>query len=164
MLIKSNEQLDECIFLTFVFIAFIFAACQRSDKEKRTSFQDSGPLHHIWCGCLWNASLLGSNLHSNCWLVHPARLLWCVREVELLPAAVLPLCSQPGAAPSLHGALPNHRLTGPQGTPVLHSQPEPTQSYAQKTSSGDGQIIVRFVSLSMTWTEILKWSLFICPV
>lgn len=70
----------------------------------------SGFCHIItfWCVCLWNAPVCGSNLRCDCWFVYPVRLLWCVREIELLPLAVpsdwaaLQL-SRPGARPQACG-------------------------------------------------------------
>lgn len=57
---------------------------------KQMNFETLSP-HQIWCGCLWNAPLLSSNLHGKCWFVHPVRPLWCAREVKHLLFVALPV-------------------------------------------------------------------------
>lgn len=108
-------------FLTFVFLAFIFPAGGIKKINERV---DCAP-HHFWCGWLQNAHVLCPNFHCYCWFVYPVRMLWCIKEIDLLQVVVffhwaaIQLC-RPGAC--LHSAVPRHRPAGPQGTSVLYSQ------------------------------------------
>lgn len=57
-----------------------------------------------------------------------------MRDIELLPVVVLSLLpgsspSDPEQAPGLHGVVPSHRPTSPQGTSDLHSQPEHAETH-----------------------------------
>jgi len=77
-------------FSVFIFLTFIFTVDLQRYRENK-------------CPITFGVAT-GPNLHCNCWFVYPVRLLWCVKEIELLPVVVLSLKpgSGPGSAPGLN--------------------------------------------------------------